>query len=185
MIPIRWVAGTGEQMSVRPFYIVERFSAPNSGPSSCHRFIRCGRQSARHRAWARKLRFVIQLNLFVDKGDTVVNSENPKFNGKAQIDALLLELPSVSARKINGLDAYFVNDRMFACISGSGVGLRLPAATATELQFSRDDVVPFQPGGMPSSREWIQIDHAHPADYEKDLQLFLASLEFVKTARTR
>jgi hypothetical protein len=114
-----------------------------------------------------------------------VTTETPESSRKAQIDALLLTLPGVSARKINGLDAYFVSDRMFACISGGGVGLRLPAATATELQFSRDNVVPFQPGGMTSSREWIQIDRADAADYEKDLQLFLASLEFVKAARTR
>ena len=104
---------------------------------------------------------------------------------KAQIDALLLALPGVSARKINGLDAYFVSDRMFACISGDGVGLRLPVATATELQFSRDNISPFQPGGMASSREWIQIDRAEAADYEKDLALFRASLEFVKAARSR
>lgn len=114
-----------------------------------------------------------------------MNTENPKFSRKAQINTLLLKLPGVSARKINGLDAYFVSDKMFACISGSGVGLRLPAATATELQFSRDDVVPFQPGGMTSSREWIQIDHEDAADYDKDLELFRASLEFVKAARTR
>jgi hypothetical protein len=106
-------------------------------------------------------------------------------NRKAQIDALLLKLPGVSARKINGLDAYFVSDRMFACISGDGIGLRLPVATATELQFSRDNVVPFQPGGMASSREWIQIDCAEVSEYEKDLELFRASLEFVKTGRTR
>jgi len=74
---------------------------------------------------------------------------------------------------------------MFACISGDGIGLRLPAATATELQFSRDNVVPFQPGGMASSREWIQIDRAEAAEYEKDLELFQASLEYVKAARTR
>ena len=104
---------------------------------------------------------------------------------KEQIDALLLQLPGVSAGKINGLDAYFVGDRMFACISGDGIGLRLPVATATELQFSRDNIVPFQPGGMPSSREWIQIDRAEAADYEQDLQLFRDSLEFVKAARTR
>jgi hypothetical protein len=102
---------------------------------------------------------------------------------KAQIDALLLKLPGVVSKKINRLDAYFVNDRMFACISGQGIGLRLPAATATELQFSRDDVVPFQPGGMPSSREWIQIDRAEAADYEKDLPLFQASIDFVKRGR--
>jgi hypothetical protein len=106
-------------------------------------------------------------------------------NRKAQIDALLLKLPGVSARKINGLDAYFVSDKMFACISGDGIGLRLPVATATELQFSRDNVVPFQPGGMASSREWIQIDCAEVTEYEKDLELFRASLEFVKTGRTR
>jgi hypothetical protein len=104
---------------------------------------------------------------------------------KALIDALLLALPGVSARKISGLDAYFVNDKMFACISGRGVGLRLPASAATELQFSRGDVVPFQPGGMASTREWVQIDRAEASEYEKDLALFHASLEFVKAARTR
>jgi hypothetical protein len=114
-----------------------------------------------------------------------LNTDTPESRRKAQIDALLLKLPGVSARKINGLDAYFVSDKMFACISGGGIGLRLPAATATELQFSRGNVVPFQPVGMASSREWIQIDRAEAADYEKDLQLFRASLEFVKAARTR
>ena len=104
---------------------------------------------------------------------------------KAQIDALLLKLPGASARKINGLDAYFVSDKMFACISGDGIGLRLPAATATELQFSRDNVVPFQPSGISSTREWVQINRADAADYEKDLALFQASLEFVKTGRIR
>jgi hypothetical protein len=114
-----------------------------------------------------------------------LNTDTPESSRKAQLDALLLKLPGVSARKINGLDAYFVSDKMFACISGNGVGLRLPAATATELQFSRGNVVPFQPGGMASTREWIQIDRAQAAEYEKDLELFQASLEFVKAARTR
>jgi hypothetical protein len=104
-------------------------------------------------------------------------------NRKEQIDALLLKLPGVSARKINGLDAYFVSDRMFACISGEGLGLRLPAAMATEVQFSKDGVVPFQPKGMPSTREWILINRADAADYEKDLDLFQASRDFVSGAR--
>ena len=108
-----------------------------------------------------------------------MKTPSPESLRKAQIDAVLLKLPGVVARKINALDAYFVSDRMFACISGQGVGLRLPAAVARELQFSRGDVVPFQPRGLPSSREWIQIDRADAADYEKDLDLFKASLEFV------
>ena len=114
-----------------------------------------------------------------------MSTDAPKPGPKAQIDALLLKLPGVSARKINGLDAYFISDKMFACISGGGVGLRLPVATATELHFSRDNIVPFQPGGMASSREWIQINRAEAAEYEKDLELFQTSLDFVKTARTR
>ena len=104
---------------------------------------------------------------------------------KAQIDALLLKLPGVSARKLNGLDAYFVSDRMFACISGEGIGLRVPVATATDLQFSRDNVVPFQPRGLASTREWIQINRADAAEYAKDLPLFEASIAFVKGGRGR
>ncbi len=114
-----------------------------------------------------------------------MTADPPKSRRKAPLDALLLRLPGVSAKTINGLDAYFVADRMFACISGDGVGLRLPVATATELQFSRDNVVPFQPGGMASTREWIQINRADATDYEQDLPLFQASLEFVKGSQTR
>ena len=112
-----------------------------------------------------------------------MNTDIPEPSRKALIDALLLKLPGASARKINGLDAYFVSDKMFACINGGGIGLRLPVATATELQFSRENVVPFQPGGMASTREWIQIDRALAAEYEKDLALFQASLDFVKAGR--
>jgi hypothetical protein len=135
----------------------------------------------------RALRLALWFNCSVhdNPGESPLNTDTTKSSRKAQIDALLLKLPGVSARKINGLDAYFVSDRMFACISGDGIGLRLPVATATELQFSRDNVVPFQPGGMASSREWIQIDCAEVSEYEKDLELFRASLEFVKTGRTR
>jgi hypothetical protein len=38
---------------------------------------------------------------------------------------------------------------------------------------------------MASSREWVQIDRAEAADYEKDLELFQTSIEFVKAARAR
>ena len=109
----------------------------------------------------------------------------PESDRKALLDALLLKLPGVGARKINGLDAYFVSDRMFACISGEGVGLRLPAAKVTELQFSRGDVEPFQPGGLSAAatREWVQINRTDAAEYEKDLALFQASIEFVKGGR--
>jgi luciferase-like monooxygenase len=101
---------------------------------------------------------------------------------KAQIDAILLALPGVAAKKIGGLDAYLVKDRMFACINGNGIGIRLPVAAARELQFSRENVSAFQPAGMPASKEWIQIDREDAADYAKDLELFQAALDFVKSA---
>ena len=107
--------------------------------------------------------------------------EAPEPTRKSQVDAVLLKLPGVVAKKINGLDAYFVSDRMFACISGDGVGLRLPVATARDLQFSRENVGAFQPAGLPSSKEWIQINRADAADYEKDLDLFQAAHAFVKS----
>ena len=109
-----------------------------------------------------------------------MKSDNPDADRKARIDAVLLKLPGASAKKIGGMDAYVVGDRMFACISGKGVGLRLPVAVATELQFSRQNVVPFQPGGLASTREWVQIDRDDPSEYEKDLELFQASIDFVK-----
>jgi len=109
----------------------------------------------------------------------------PVSDRKAVLDALLLKLPGVSAGKINNQDAYFVAERMFACIDGKGVGLRLPVATATELQFSRADVVPFKPGGVSVSREWVQIVCDDAAEYAQDLALFQASLEFVKAAPRR
>ena len=104
---------------------------------------------------------------------------------KQQIDALMLALPGVVGKKINGLDAYFVNDRMFACISGEGIGLRVPVAVANELQFARENVGAFQPAGLPSSKEWIQVNRADAADYAKDVELFQAAHEFVKGARGR
>ena len=112
-----------------------------------------------------------------------MKADNAKPSRKTQIDAVLLKLPGVTAKKIGGLDGYFVNDRMFACISGDGVGLRLPVATARELQFSRENVVAFQPRGMTATKEWVQIDRADAAEYEKDLELFQAAIDFVKGGR--
>lgn len=104
---------------------------------------------------------------------------------KAAIDSILLALPGVTGKKINDLDAYFVNDRMFACLSDDGIGLRLPVASATELQFAREDISAFQPGGVTSTREWVQLTRKDPAHYAQDLDLFKAALEYVRAARGR
>ena len=85
---------------------------------------------------------------------------------KRVLDAMLLKLPGVEAGEMTGLLAYFVGKKMFACVCNGGVGVRLPAAEAANLQFSKDNVVPFEPKGRKSTREWIQINRADATDYE-------------------
>jgi hypothetical protein len=102
---------------------------------------------------------------------------------KQVLDAMLLKLSGVEAGEMTGLLAYFVGKRMFACICNGGVGVRLPAAEAANLHFSKDNVVPFEPKGRKSTREWIQINHENSADYEKDLEIFQSSIAFVRAAK--
>jgi hypothetical protein len=111
-------------------------------------------------------------------------SPNPiDLSHKRVLDAMLLKFPGVEAGEMTGLLAYFVGKKMFACICNGGVGVRLPAADAANLQFSKDSVVPFEPKGRKSTREWIQINHEDSADYEKDLEIFQSSIAFVRAAR--
>ena len=105
---------------------------------------------------------------------------SPTDGRKAALDALLRALPGVTSKKLGGLDAWLVGDRMFACLAPDGVGLRVPSAMATELQFSREHVSSFQPAGLPSNREWVELRRDAPADYAKDLELFKAAYAFVK-----
>lgn len=86
---------------------------------------------------------------------------------------------------MSGFPAYFINKKMFACVHASGVGIRLPVSIATDLQFSRANIVPFQPNGKASTREWIQINHDEATDYENDMELFRSSIAFVRAERTR
>ena len=104
---------------------------------------------------------------------------------KAVLDAMLLKLPGVEGGEMGGLPAYFVKQKMFACIYRGAVGVRLPATAAANLQFSMDGVGPFSPGGQTSTREWVQISHPASVDYAKDIEIFKSSVEFVKTAKSR
>ena len=103
---------------------------------------------------------------------------------KAALDPLLLKIPGVQGAEMTGMQAYFVAKKMFACVCNGGVGVRLPNAKVAELTFSRGDVGPFEPKGRPSSREWIQISRENPADYAQDLEVFKASVDYVRGARS-
>ena len=117
------------------------------------------------------------------KGNNPVTLSSIDNDHKGILDSFLLKIPGVTAGDMTGLDAYFVNQRMFSCICNGGVGLRLSAAQATNLQFSMGSVVPFQPRGLTSTREWIQINHDDSVEYEKDMELFKSSIEFVRGSK--
>ena len=114
-----------------------------------------------------------------------MSSDARDLSHKAVLDAMLLKIPGVEGGEMGGLPAYFVKQKMFACIYRGAVGLRLSAAAAANLQFSMEGVGPFAPNGQTSTREWVQITHLNSADYAKDLEIFKSSVEFVKTAKPR
>ena len=83
-----------------------------------------------------------------------------------------------------GYAAYFVNGKLFACIYGDGVGLKVPEDVAKKL-LSGKLAVPFRPLAKPRMREWIQINRARSAHYQKDLDIFRLSVEFVSQLQAK
>ncbi len=99
---------------------------------------------------------------------------------RAVLNELLLDLPGVVEGKMFGFPAYYVHGKLFACLYGEGVGLKVPGEIANRLLTERH-VVPFQPLGRPPMREWVQINRPQAEDYRQDAALFRASAEFVGT----
>lgn len=102
---------------------------------------------------------------------------------KEVLDSLLLNMPEVMEGKMFGYPAYYINGKLFACIYGEGVGLKVPEEVANKL-LSEEHIVPFQPLGKPKMREWIQINRSCSADYRKDKNIFLTAVEFVSQIQT-
>jgi hypothetical protein len=105
---------------------------------------------------------------------------NGSFNSehKAMLDSMLLSIPFVRAGKMFGYPAYYSGKKLFACVYEDGVGLKLPAEQVGRLLDGKT-FVPFQPLGRPKMREWVQICRVRSADYQSDLDLFIASAQFV------
>jgi hypothetical protein len=101
---------------------------------------------------------------------------------KSVLDPMLLNLPGVVGGKMFGHSAYYVYGRLFACIYGDGVGIKVPQATASKLLLEKH-IGPFQPYGKPRMREWIHIVHARPEDYRRDIGIFHDSIDFVSQIR--
>jgi hypothetical protein len=103
---------------------------------------------------------------------------------KDVLDVILLGLPGVKPGKMFGYPAYYVEGKLFACIYGNGVGVKVPEEMANQL-LSEKHVAPFQPFGKPQMREWIQINRASSADYEKDMSIFCTAVAFVSQTQSK
>jgi hypothetical protein len=101
---------------------------------------------------------------------------------KEILDSFLLKIPQVKAGKMFGYPAYFVHGKLFACVYGQGVGIKIPEDLAHVLLVRRKkSVKPFQPMGKPKMREWIEIDRRESQGYLRDKDIFLSSIQFVSS----
>lgn len=92
--------------------------------------------------------------------------------------SIMSAYPQVREGRMFGYPAFFVDRRMFACVYGDGVGLKLPRDVTLSL-LALPGIIPFQPHGKHKMREWIQINREHPSDYLNDITLFEQSINFV------
>jgi len=97
---------------------------------------------------------------------------------KASLDSFLLEVQGVTPGKMFGYPAYYVGKKLFACVYGDGVGIKVPESLAKEL-IGSEGIIDFRPMGRAKIREWIQINRQNPEDYLNDRQIFKASIEYV------
>ena len=97
---------------------------------------------------------------------------------KNVLDEMLLGLPGAKAGKMFGYEAYYVFGKMFACIYGDGVGIKVPEEEANRL-LEESFVIPFQPLGRKRMREWVQINHTTASDFRGDVAVLEKSIEFV------
>lgn len=77
-----------------------------------------------------------------------------------------------------GFPAFYTAGKLFACVYGNGVGLKLPQSTVRQHE-GKPGITPFQPYGKAKMREWIHIHYDRATNYSKDAGLFEASIRFV------
>jgi hypothetical protein len=110
-----------------------------------------------------------------------------KFNAdhKAIIDSLLLDHPLIRPGKMFGYPAYYVSKKLCICLYEEGVGVKLPAATVTNLLESDPNAIPFQPLGKPKMREWVQINCDASKDYAAYQSVFEESIQHVAAQKEK
>jgi hypothetical protein len=106
----------------------------------------------------------------------------PSFNErhKEALDAFLLKIPKVKPGRMFGHPAYYVHGKLFACVYGRGVAIKIPEQLArTLLEARKKDIQPFAPMDGRIMREWIHIVRQDSKGYRRDKDIFLSSIEYV------
>jgi hypothetical protein len=98
---------------------------------------------------------------------------------KSALDEMLGELPEVRIGKMFGVPAYYVGKRLFACVFGDAVGIKVPEPLAQEL-LADPRFSPFQPYGKAKMREWVQFACAPADELEQYRDVLMRSYEFVR-----
>lgn len=99
---------------------------------------------------------------------------------KEVLDSLLLKMPAVSPGKMFGYPAYYVHGRLFACVHGEHVVIKIPELMAQTLMRTRAKTIrPFQAMGNRTMREWITISRKDSRAYLRDKDTFRLSIKFV------
>lgn len=86
-------------------------------------------------------------------------------------------LPGVRPGRMFGFPAFYAGDKLFACVYGEGLSLKLPLATV-EAIVGGPGITRFEPYGR-KMREWALIVRAEAADYRDESDLILAAARYV------
>ena len=94
------------------------------------------------------------------------------------LERLFGKRPEVRPGKMFGFPAFYTGGKLFACVYGEGVGLKLPETMVRDLE-GKPGIAPFRPYGMARMREWVQITRDRAEAYAADTKLFRASMAYV------
>jgi TfoX/Sxy family transcriptional regulator of competence genes len=110
-----------------------------------------------------------------EKEKTVARPEYSDAHKKV-LDSLLAGMPGVEPGRMFGYPNIKVKGRMFACVCGPGVALKLPESRVAELLAERGNQ-PFTPRGR-KMKEWVMVARKDSRAYLRLRDLFLESIEF-------
>jgi hypothetical protein len=112
-------------------------------------------------------------------------TDAPPLNHRPEVKDLLDDLlpaafPGVKVSRAFGYPAYKVDGRIFAFVGGEGIALKLGEAATRRLNEPGTPYTQFVLENGAVWKAWLNIDHADPASYEDDLQLFADSIALVR-----